>query len=409
MLLNAQQGIGPFGPSSNNQEGNNWITAEFGSFNFSNSLNNQFVNALYSGGFIDEGLKSGVKLNDENFLLSDTKIAFNYFHTFRQDPDKFTAKWGVGLKSRYFAAASYSNDYFNLIFRGNSFFEGTTADLSNSDLYYLNYQGISAFSLNQWESEDLTIDLNIGVSLLKGQDLMLFELNEARVATSSLGEEVGVYVDYLYFNSDTNSTQLTSNNGLGFGADLQFAMMHKKSKLSLNLFAEDLGAINFNKDGVIAETQTGTKLNATNIQLFPDFNMDMGSVLDLDTLTNTLYENHLNDGSVRLVLPATFGASLTKGFDHKLIRSLGVAYMQYMYPENAWITKTSVGLSITDVLTSEFTAGYYSTGIQFISIGVQYLIMDKVYLRCSYGDLIGIAAPEKAYSQQFSASASYMF
>lgn len=390
-------------------KGKSVVSFETANLIVSNSINLGFANALFSNEFIDEDLKNKVRLNGDNFLLSDNRFAARFNHYSANSKNGRLIGWGLGVGSNYFSSANYSDDYFNLVFRGNSFFEGDVADLSKSVLSYTSYQSLSAYLLNVWDNNKYTLELNTGLSILKGQDLFKLDVRDAQVATALYGEEVTLDMDYMFYSSDTTASNMMSFSGLGAALNLDFSFLHKRSNLLFQLDLDNLGAINFNKNGQLVDTKVSAELAPTSIELFPDFDFDMGNVLDVDSLTDLFYDDELKAGSYRTTLPAQLHVSVSKIFSGKVFHAVSIGTSNYFNSTSVTILNLNTSFRISDRIYANLELGTISDVGEFASIQIRANIKDHVYAKLQYGDIIGLTDIDNAYMQQLNASLTFIF
>lgn len=215
----------------------------------SNGMSSRLVNKLVWGGYIDKATKdasSRYLRNSNNFGVS-----LNYdVSAFVKGGKKFDIL--VGAKNQELLNATYTRDFFNLMFYGNAPYKGRTADLGNCNVNALRFQEVKLGAM--LHSVDSVAKIGVSISFLKGEQLFYIKTTDkSSLYTSADGSQLVFSSNFNMALSDTNNRGLTSFNGVGASADLYFETPYKsrvgqRSVLIVN--ANNIGFIHWRNNSV---------------------------------------------------------------------------------------------------------------------------------------------------------------
>lgn len=215
----------------------------------SNGMNNALINKLVWGGYIDdEDKKSSAK-----YLKGRNNLGVNLSYdvsAFLKGGKKFDLL--VEAKNQEILNATYTDDFYNLMFYGNKSYRGRTANLAGSNVNALRFQEIKFGAI--LHHFDSVAKIGMSVSFLKGEQLFYLKANKnASLFTSGDGSEIILNSNFNMALSDTNHKNLTSFNGIGASADIYFetpykSKVGKKSVLIVN--ANNIGFIHWRNNSV---------------------------------------------------------------------------------------------------------------------------------------------------------------
>ena len=132
----------------------------------SNGFSTELANKLLFGGYIDKSLKERASKHLKDY--NNFGIMLNYeASSFFKGGKSYD--FLVGFKNQEVINASYTRDFFNLLFNGNQMFKGATADLSNSSVNALRFQEVKFGAI--MNGVDSVAKIGISVSVLKGEQL----------------------------------------------------------------------------------------------------------------------------------------------------------------------------------------------------------------------------------------------
>src|ERR1700741_1953905 len=118
----------------------------------SNSINNEFVNKIYFGGYIDSTMKNNVSDRLSGYNRVGGHANLNMVSFFGKDSSDIS--FIVGVKQQQIFNANFSSDFFKLGFYGNKRYQGETANLSNTNINYYSFQELKFGMV--WDNVDTT-------------------------------------------------------------------------------------------------------------------------------------------------------------------------------------------------------------------------------------------------------------
>jgi hypothetical protein len=214
----------------------------------SNGMSSALVNKLVWGGYINNQLKdeSAKNLRARN----NFGIGINYdVSAFIKGGKSFD--FLIGIKNQEVLNASYTRDFYNLMFYGNQRYKGQTADISNCNVNALRFQEVKMGAMIY--GVDSVGKIGLSLSFLKGEQLFYIQTLESNLYTSDDGSELLFNSNFSMALSDTNNRRLGSFNGIGASADIYFETTYKskvgkRSVLVVN--ANNLGFIHWRNNSV---------------------------------------------------------------------------------------------------------------------------------------------------------------
>ena len=215
----------------------------------SNGMNNSLINRLVWGGYIDDDLKK----SSEKYLKAKNNLGVNLSYdvsAFLKGGKKFDLL--IEVKNQEILNATYTGDFYNLMFYGNKSYKGKTANLAGSNVNALRFQEVKFGTI--LHHFDSIAKIGMSISLLKGEQLFYLKANKnSSLFTSSDGSEIVLNSNFSMALSDTNHKDLTTFNGIGASADIYFetpykSKIGKKSVLIVN--ANNIGFIHWRNNSV---------------------------------------------------------------------------------------------------------------------------------------------------------------
>lgn len=253
----------------------------------SNGMSSKLVDKLVSGGYISDDLK---KESSQNLRgLNNFGILWNYdVSAFFKGNSKFD--FLVGVKNQEVINATYSRDFFNLMFYGNQYFRGGTANLSNCNVNALRFQEIKFGAI--LHKVDSIAKIGVSVSFLKGEQLFYINTNKnSNLYTSLSGDELVFNSNFNLAMSDTSKKGFTSFNGVGASADIFFetpykSSIGKRSVLSVN--ANNIGFIHWLNNSVQYSSDSSLTFRGYQVTSINDLRDSTLSQIDRDSLLRNL-------------------------------------------------------------------------------------------------------------------------
>lgn len=241
-------------------------------FDQSNALTRVFYQKLAFGGYISENAKEGVDkgLKATNHYGGGMQPGLSL--TFLRD----SAKYGYTVAYRYtqLSSAQFSDDLFNLIFRGNSYFGTDPANLSNSKFKNQSYQHIDFGLMDQKSGSFLSIGIYDGITFKN------ISVDEANFLTEyntingiSYAEQVSLLTNNLRIEESKNSYS-PFKNGFGIGVSAAYNL-----KTDIGFFSaeiQDLGLMRWN----IEQSDTSGAFIFEGMDWNPDLDRSDGNIID---------------------------------------------------------------------------------------------------------------------------------
>ena len=253
----------------------------------SNGMSSEMVDKLLYGGYISNDLKkeSSKNLRAEN----NFGICLNYeMVAFLKGKKKYD--FLVGFKNQEVLNATYTRDFYNLMFYGNNIYKGATANLSNSNVNALRFQELK-FGVMMHEVDSVG-KIGISVSVLKGEQLFYIKTNKnSGLYTSVDGQELVFNSNFSMAISDTNNRRITGFNGVGASADIFFETYYKsaigkKSLLTVN--ANNIGFIHWFNNSVQYSSDSSLRFSGYQINNINDLRDSTISRINRDSLLRNL-------------------------------------------------------------------------------------------------------------------------
>lgn len=271
----------------------------------SNGMSARFTNRLLWGGKIDNDLKK----ESSKHLRSNNNFGINLNYdvsTFIRGNSKFD--FLIGFKNQEVLNATYSKDFFNLMFYGNDAYRGATANLENCNINALRFQEVKFGAI--MHKVDSVGKIGVSVSFLKGEQLFYLKTNKnSSLYTSADGSELVLNSNFNLAISDTNNKRITSFNGIGASADIFFetpykSKVGKRSVLLVN--ANNIGFIHWQNNSVQYSSDSSLRFSGYTVNNIIDLKDSTLSKLNRDSilrgLTNARRENFNTNIPTNLVI-----------------------------------------------------------------------------------------------------------
>lgn len=307
------------------------------------------MDRMYFGGFIDNDLKNqiGDNLQDINRLGGTANLNLSYWSF--QDSLFKSDKAGIMLKieQRADAHLNFTDDLFNLTFRGNKGFIDEPADLSRlySGTYVYQKYGVGIFDKRTFSS--------VHLSLVNGQSFFETSIAEASLETDPDLDSISLqYLGTLSY-SDSSRRSLNQSNGIGFAFDMNANILLKDNSGLIRVSLNNLGLIRWNENTQHWSADTSLVYTGVDIQDVLD---DSLNNFNVPTLSDTLAFDR-SKGRRNTALPGSASVTLLKKIKEKNFLEVGIkvranrTYIpklmlgyQYMLNENTLLgTRASYG------------------------------------------------------------------
>jgi hypothetical protein len=368
----------------------------------SNGMSSRLVKKLVWGGYIDNDLKK----ESSKYLRAKNNLGINLNYdlsAFIKGGRKFD--FLIGFKNQEIINATYSRDFFNLMFYGNQTYKGATADLSNCNVNALRFQEVKFGAMIH--KVDSVGKIGISVSFIKGEQLFYVKTgNNSSLYTSADGSELLFNSDFSMALSDTNHRDLTTFNGIGASADIYFETTYKskigkRSVLIVN--ANNIGFIHWQNKSVQYSSDSVLRYTGYNIKSIFDLKDSTLKQINGDSLLRNLANARTEDFNVNI--PTNLVIINKMFFSEKFSVALGFRYIfnanykPYIFLEPEYrYKKVSFGLH----------TGY--GGYVRLNVGASFAWNNKNwFMRIGSNSLQGYFVPKSAFGMGLFATIAKKF
>jgi hypothetical protein len=359
----------------------------------SNGMSSAMINKLVWGGYIDNDLKdeSSKHLRGKN----NFGINVNYnISAFLKGSPKFD--YMIGFKNQELINATYTSDFYKLMFYGNAPYKGLTANLSGTSVNALRFQEVKFGAI--FHRFDSIAKIGVSVSFIKGEQLFYLKTNQnSSLFTSGDGSEIVFNSNFSMALSDTNNKKLTSFNGIGAGADIYFetpykSKVGKRSVLIVN--ANNIGFIHWRNNSVQYSSDSTLRFTGYQVNNILDLKDSTINRINSDSLLRSLANARREEFNVNIptnlliINKIYFGKqafSLSTGFRHIFHAN----YIPYVFIEPEYRYKN---------MTFGFHTGY--GGYVRLNVGASVTWSSKGwFLRIGSNSLQGYVLPKSVSGQ----------
>jgi hypothetical protein len=219
----------------------------------SNGLDQDYLNTLIFGGFIDQGMKSRVfnRLGDgQNRVGVGLQSGLRVRVPLGDDPSKQWCVLGrVGY--RFMQDVGFSKDVFEFLFFGNAPLAGRTASLDGLDVHYLVHNHYDlGFAYEQDIESGGQFRAGLGLGFVQGLAQAQAEI-DGSLFTASAGEQLDLTAAGYVIASDELTPKLGELSGAGwqFSARAGLTLPMGEREIHIDLSGEDIGRVNWKTPG----------------------------------------------------------------------------------------------------------------------------------------------------------------
>lgn len=358
----------------------------------SNGMSSELVNKLIWGGHIDDRLK------DESSKLLGGKNNFglmlNYdVSAFVKGKKKFD--FLIGFKNQEVLNATFTRDFFNLMFYGNAMYRGQTANLGGCNVNALRFQEVKFGAMIH--HVDSLGKIGISVSVIKGEQLFYVNTTDkSSLYTSEDGSEIVFNSNFSMAISDTNNRRLTGFNGIGASADIYFETPYRTrggQRCVLVVNANNLGFIHWWNNSVQYSSDSTLRYTGYNVRNITDLRDSTISRINGDSLLRDIAHARREDFNVNIptnlliINRVCFGDRFCLGAGFRYI--FNANYRPYLFLEPEYKIR-NVSLCLH--------AGY--GGYTSLNVGASVTWSSKAwFVRLGSNSLQGFIFPKLAYGQ----------
>lgn len=361
----------------------------------SNGIQNAMINKFILGGHIDTKMKDAAlnKMHGYNQL----GINLNY---------DVKAFWGrkpnysflIGVKNQEILNATFTKDFYTLLFYGNKPFLDKTANFSGTNINALRFQELK-FGI-MMHKVDTSAKIGISVSFVKGEQLFYIKANKnSSLHTNADGTELIFNSNFNMAVSDTASKKnFLAFNGIGASADLFFETPYKskvgtQSVLTVN--ANNIGFIHWMENSIQYSSDSVLKFDGYHINNILDLKDSTLNKINTDSMmrevTNARKEAFNTNIPTNLIIinKIYFGkktVALNTGFRYMFHSN----YKPYVFAEGEYILKNK--------LTICLHVGY--GGYSRVNAGLALMYSNKGwFFKLGSNSLQGYIAPKQTFGQ----------
>lgn len=361
----------------------------------SNGIQNAMMNKLLFGGYINKEMKDAALKSMRGYNQAGINLNYDLSVFFGKKP-KFS--YLLAFKNQEILNATYTKDFYTLMFYGNKPFLGKTANFSGSNINALRFQELKFGVI--MHKVDTSAKIGISVSLVKGEQLIYIKANRnSSLYTNADGTELVFQSNFNLAVSDTSKKKNPlAFNGIGASADIYFETPYKSKigKMSvLTVNANNIGFIHWLENSVQYSSDSIIKFDGYHINNIADLTDSTLNKINTDTtlvkITNARKESFNTNIPTNLLIvnKIYFGQK-------RLALSTG---FRYMFHSNY---KPYVFLETEYTLKNKFTicahVGY--GGYTRLNCGLSLVYNTKDwFVKLGSNSLQGVILPKTAYGQ----------
>lgn len=388
---------------------NSEIGFSYNTFAASNSIKNEFVNALLQKKYLSRDLKNNNPVTSVNYFGSEDNACISFAHM----PDSLFGYSQIGYKisveNSFHGDVIFSKDLYNLAFFGNKQYAGKTADFSNTQLTFMKYQQVKFGLFKQSVRDEDSFTIYFGLGLVKGQTLNSVTLDTANLFTEETGGSLDLNMQALYFSSDTSKKKFYHFNGFGACADLAFVYEDKKSDFLINCSLNDIGFMWWNKKSMIVPVDTFIHWDGVQLDsMIWGHDTTYNAGITQDSIMKIIYSKSKKTNFVK-VIPEKINIAFTKRFLEKSLHiTFGFSYLYHancplplIYTKGDYFFKNKISIS-----TQVAYGGYDKFQL---GVGVSAMFSRHIKLQLAAGNILGFILPDKTYAQSASGRLMYIF
>ncbi len=365
---------------------------------YSNALNQDFIQALYLGDYLNADIKEGVDLQSRNYLFAETRMGLGIeVKTRLKEGSRFRNIFGMRIFNQRFIHANFNADSYQLLFFGNTLFQSEDAYLNKLEYNDMHYSGLQLFYGKEWINGQHRHTLLSRPSLLIGHSYQRLFFDSGKLYTALFGEFLNLEANYTYQEVNPNNT--FSINGLGAGIDLIYQYKNDEQDWSISAGLEDLGMIRWMNQAESVSKDTSLWLQGAVSDLFPEFNFENGDDFIYSELSRDLYYDALQDDQFYSLTPARIHLQFhKKWFDQEL--ETGFHYTHLLIDPTVFMIQANVRYQIMPFWKLGLEPGLLAGNRFYFQISSDFKIWNELALRLHYGDFNTFIQPANSYTQQ---------
>lgn len=361
----------------------------------SNGIQNAMVNKLLFGGYIDKPMKDAALNSMHGYNQMGLNLNYDVKTFFGRKPNY---SFLIGMKNQEILNATYTKDFYQLMFYGNKPFLDKTANFTGTNINALRFQELK-FGIIM-HKVDTSAKIGLSVSFVKGEQLFYIKANNnSSLYTNSDGTELIFQSNFNMAVSDTSTKKNPfSFNGVGASADLFFETPYKSnvgSQSVLTVNANNIGFIHWSENSVQYSSDSVLKFEGYHINNILDLKDSTLNKINTDSIlrevTNARKESFNTNIPTNLIIinKIYFGRkifALNTGFRYMFHSN----YKPYIFAEGEYIIKKKFTICLH--------VGY--GGYTRINAGLAFMYNSKGwFVKLGSHSLQGYIAPKQTYGQ----------
>tara|TARA_B100000902_G_C27321777_1_gene925155 strand:+ start:109 stop:1383 length:1275 start_codon:yes stop_codon:yes gene_type:complete len=296
----------------------------------SNNLSIDFFKSMLLGGYISNEMKDNWISSGNNLNKFNTNLTNSFSYKLLNSKDK--------NKYYYFIFSDINNingqisdDFMNLLFYGNYNFQRQNIDLSNTIIRGDRFQQYKFGYIFPYNILDETININIALSYLNGNQHSKFLINNGNIYTGNNGDNIELNYDLEYTITDTSDLSLFNKNGQGIAYDLCLLYIKDENQVGLNI--NDIGFIKWNNKTRTNESQENLNFSGVELTNFDDLDKIYDLIDSLQTLEIDSFSVSKNK-ETRSFIPGKLSLYYTKKLKNNIFKDIRFIFSSIWQPFN---------------------------------------------------------------------------
>lgn len=363
----------------------------------SNAMQNAFMNRFIFGGHIDEEMKDNAMSKMRGLNQLGVNLNYDLCTYFGKNP-KYD--FLLGFKNQEIFNATYTSDFYKLMFYGNKPYLDKTANFEGTNINALRFQELKFGVI--MHQVDSNAKIGVSVSFLKGEQLFYVKANKhSSLFTNFDGTELLFQSNFNMALSDTSTKKnVWSFNGVGASADIFFetpykSKIGKQSVLIIN--ANNIGFIHWLGNSVQYSSDSALKFDGYHINNILDLKDSTLNKINADSMLRSVMHARREEFNTNiptnlvLINKIYFGQrkfALNTGFRYIFHAN----YKPYVFIEPEFTLKNNF------VIAPHVGYGGYTR----LNIGLSLMYNSKSwFIKIGSHSLQGYVAPKIAFGQGF--------
>ncbi|MEX0966707.1 MAG: DUF5723 family protein [Bacteroidia bacterium] len=229
----------------------------------SNTVQNSFISNYYFGGFIEEDKieTAAGKLLINNTAGLDLNFSTGYFNKKDTAADK-GFHYGISVNYLQHYSVAFPDDFFRLIFQGNSRFKGESANLSETEYDDYAYSSVKFHGVKQFSGANSNWLAGGALAFVSGHLYKDLNISQGNLYTSSNADSLQLSLQMNF--EQTGQPGNLDLRGAGVAADL-FVSWEKGNSI-VSFYGLDLGFIRWNDQSELLSIDTSISFTGVDVR-----------------------------------------------------------------------------------------------------------------------------------------------